>query len=98
MMAMTMNVRMLGGSKGKSVVGPASGTRYSQSSGAFVDAHESDVNALASAGFTKVAPSGPTSARPAAVPGAHFVETTLSKVLVADDAGVWRDPINGNAV
>jgi hypothetical protein len=50
-------------------------------------------------GYTAVAPSGVTSARPANPrKGQHFVDTTLAKLIVADGTGTWRDPLTGAAV
>lgn len=95
---MTGTVRMISPVKTVSVV--KDGRAYvSQGAGAVLDAHESDLNALESAGYTPVAPSGATSARPASPrKGQHFVDTTLGKVIVADATGIWRDPITGAAV
>ncbi len=43
--------------------------------------------------------SGPTSGRPAnARCGEHYTDTTLSKVIFADGAGLWYDPISGGTV
>ena len=67
--------------------------------GVAVDAHESDLHALESVGYTAVAPSGVSSARPANPrKGQHFVDTTLAKLIVADGTGTWRDPLTGAAV
>ena len=95
---MTGTVRMI--SPGKTVSVVKDGRAYvSQGAGAVIDAHESDLHALESAGYTPVAPSGATSARPASPrKGLHFLDTTLAKLIVADVSGVWRDPITGAAV
>jgi hypothetical protein len=95
---MTGTTRMI--SPAKSVNVAKDGRVYtSQGSGAAVDVHESDVHALESAGYTPVAPSGASAARPANPrKGQHFLDTTLAKLIVADAAGTWRDPVTGAAV
>jgi hypothetical protein len=95
---MTGTVRMLSPAKTISVL--KDGRVYTSSgAGVVVDAHESDLHALESAGYTAVAPSGATSARPANPrKGQHFVDTTLTKLIVADGTGTWRDPLTGAAV
>ncbi len=95
---MTGTVRMLTPQKTVTIV--KEGRVYqSQGAGTAIDAHESDLHALDSAGYTPVAPSGATAARPAAPrKGQHFVDLTLGKLIVADGAGSWRDPITGAAV
>ncbi len=56
-------------------------------------------SALESAGYTPVAMSGATAARPPAPgKGQRFLDTTLGKLIVADAAGIWRDPVTGAAV
>jgi hypothetical protein len=95
---MTGTVRLMSPSKTVSIV--KEGRAYtSPGAGAVIDAHESDLHALDSAGYTFVAPSGPTAARPASPrKGQLFVDTSLAKVIVADGVGVWRDPLTGSAV
>lgn len=95
---MTGTIRMLSPSKIVNVA--KDGRTYaSQGGGAVVDAHESDVHALESAGYTPVAPSGATSARPVSpAKGQRFLDTSLGKLIVADGGGVWRDPVTGAAV
>ena len=95
---MTGTVRVISPVKMVSVV--KDGRAYtSLGAGGVIDAHESDLHALESAGYTPVAPSGATSARPASPrKGQHFVDTTLGKLIVADATGTWRDPISGAAV
>ncbi len=95
---MTGTIRMLLPSKTVNVV--KDGRSYaSQGAGGVIDAHESDLHALESAGYTPVAPSGATSARPASpAKGQRFLDTTLGKLIVADGGGVWRDPVTGAAV
>jgi hypothetical protein len=95
---MTGTVRLLSPAKTVSIV--KDGRVYtSTGSGVVIDAHESDLHALESAGYTAVAPSGATPARPANPrKGQHFVDTTLAKLIVADNTGTWRDPLTGAAV
>ncbi len=95
---MTGIVRML--SPNKTVTVSKDGRSHaSQGGGAVIDAHESDVHALESAGYTPVAPSGATAARPPGpAKGQRFLDTTLGKLIVADGGGVWRDPVTGAAV
>lgn len=95
---MTGTIRMI--SPGRPVTVAKEGRTYAnQGAGAVIDAHESDLHALESVGYTPVAPSGATAARPLAPrKGQHFVDLTLGKVIVADIAGTWRDPLTGVAV
>jgi hypothetical protein len=95
---MTGTVRLMSPPKAVSVV--KEGRAYtSQGAGTVIDAHESDLHALDSAGYTFVALSGPTTVRPASPrKGQVFVDTTLGKVIVADGVGTWRDPVAGAAV
>ena len=95
---MTGTIRMLSPTKVVSIA--KDGRAYSsQGGGAVIDAHESDVHALESAGYTPVAPSGATAARPSApAKGQRFLDTTLGRLIVADAAGIWRDPVTGAAV
>jgi hypothetical protein len=95
---MTGTVRLLSPAKTVSIV--KDGRVYtSTGAGVAIDAHESDLHALESVGYTAVAPSGVTSARPANPrKGQHFVDTTLAKLVVADGTGTWRDPLTGAAV
>jgi hypothetical protein len=95
---MTGTIRMLSPTKVVSIA--KDGRRYSsQGGGAVIDAHESDVHALDSAGYTPVGPSGATTARPPApAKGQRFLDTALGKLIVADAGGVWRDPVTGAAV
>lgn len=94
---MTGTVRMIHGTKPLTVTN--AGRTYTAVAGSVADVHESDVDALASAGWAKVAPSGPTAARPAN-PSVkqQFFDTTLGKLIVADNGGTWRDPATGAAV
>jgi len=95
---MTGTVRLLSPAKTISVL--KDGRVYtSTGAGVVIDAHESDLHALESAGYTAVAPSGATTARPTNPrKGQHFVDTTLAKLIVADGTGTWRDPLTGAAV
>ena len=95
---MTGTVRML--SPSKTVTITKDGRSYaSAGAGTVVDAHESDLHALESAGYTPVAPSGATAARPLnPIKGQRFLDTTLGKLIVADGGGVWRDPVTGASV
>jgi hypothetical protein len=57
------------------------------------------VPSLEGVGDTLVAPSGATASRPTApAKGQRFLDTTLAKLIVADAAGIWRDPVTGAAV
>jgi hypothetical protein len=69
-----------------------------------IDVYDADAQELEANGWIPVAPSGPTSARPAgtlglysAAAGSTFFDTTLGK-LIFSDGETWRDPANGNAV
>jgi hypothetical protein len=77
------------------------------SPGTMIDVPDFDAAGLCGNGYTRIAISGPTSARPStnpnttppyvAAPGVQFVDTTIGKLIVFDGA-VWRDPISGSAV
>jgi hypothetical protein len=42
---------------------------------------------------------GTTAQRPSnAASGIHYIDTTLSKVVVSDGAGYWHDPFTGGVV
>lgn len=83
------------------------GRTYTAAPGTFLDVPDADAQVHAAAGWTKVAFSGPTGARPTtnasggpygvASRGMFFVDTTLSAVIVFDGA-TWRNPITGAAV
>jgi hypothetical protein len=75
--------------------------------GTVIDVPDFDAGGLCGNGYVRIAPSGPTSARPStsqasgslyfAAPGVNFVDTTIGKLIVFDGA-TWRDPVTGNAV
>jgi hypothetical protein len=82
------------------------GRTYSASPGSALDVPDFDAGALAANGWIKVAPSGPTSARPTpaatrapyiAGNGSQFFDTTLTALIVYDGA-TWRNPATGAAV
>jgi hypothetical protein len=75
--------------------------------GTVIDVPDFDAAGLCGNGYTRIAISGPTNARPStspnttppyvAAPGVQFVDTTIGKLIVHDGA-TWRDPVTGNAV
>jgi hypothetical protein len=82
------------------------GRSYSGAPGSAVDIPDFDADILAAEGWIRVAPSGPTSARPTpltssapyiAGPGSRFYDTTLGALIVFDGV-TWRSPVNGSAV
>jgi hypothetical protein len=83
------------------------GRSYSAAPGATLDVPDFDSGQLAANGWTKVAMSGPTSARPSINPnvssptiaarGAHYFDSTLGYVVVFDGA-TWRNPSSGAGV
>jgi hypothetical protein len=81
----------------------AFGRSYTGTPGSAQDVNDSDAGVLAANGWTDVALSGATSARPTAtsVPsaqrGLHFFDTTLNAMIVHDGAN-WRSPVDGSAV
>jgi hypothetical protein len=77
---------------------------YTASPGSVIDVLDADAEQLEANGWIAVAPSGPTSARPAgtlglyqASPGQLYYDTTISKLIISDGQ-TWRDPSTGNAV
>jgi hypothetical protein len=70
-----------------------------------VDVYDADAEVLEANAWLRIAPSGPTSARPNggalgfynASPGVMYYDTTLAKLIIFDGAN-WRDPVNGNSV
>ncbi len=55
--------------------------------------------AVTTAGWVNAGLVGTTAQRPQnAKAGEHFIDTTLSKVLVADQYGNWHDPFTGGIV
>ena len=85
----------------------ANGRTYSAVPGVAIDIVDCDAEVLSANGWTKIALSGATSARPSPNPNAtppylaasgfKYLDTTLNKVIVFDGQN-WRDPITGNAV
>lgn len=80
------------------------GRTYAGTPGSAIDVPDMDGAILAANGWVKVASSGTTAQRPTstsapfmAAPGAHFWDTTLSKMVVFDGI-TWRDPATGSAV
>lgn len=75
--------------------------------GTMIDVPDFDAAGLCGNGYTRIALSGPTSARPStnpnmsppyvAAPGVLFLDTTLGKLIVHDGV-TWRDPVTGSAV
>ncbi len=99
-----MNSRMLGPENIQNQTKVVNGRTYTAAAGQPIDVPDFDANLLQANGWTLVALSGPTSARPvgtlgvyAATPGTRFFDTTLGKLIVFDGA-VWRDPATGNSV
>lgn len=72
------------------------GREYSVGAGTALDVPDADVSAFTAAGYTLVAQSGLTAARPSAAGHSIFYDLTLSALIVSDGA-VWRNP-NGAAV
>jgi hypothetical protein len=83
------------------------GRTYSATPGSAIDIFDADAETLSANGWTKVALSGPTSARPSpilgvsppylAAPGFLFLDTTIDELIVFDGAN-WRNPISGASV
>jgi hypothetical protein len=70
---------------------------YSGTPGVLQDVPVADAQSLA--GWTAIAPSGPTSQRPisSSVAGAWYIDTTLNAAIVFDGSG-WRNPITSALV
>jgi hypothetical protein len=99
-----MNIRLLPPVSASAQTRVVNGRSYTASPGSVVDVYDADAQELEANGWIPVAPSGPTSARPAGtlgqytnLPGSMFYDTTISK-LIFSDGQAWRDPSNGNAV
>ena len=82
----------------------ANGRPYVGVPGAALDVPDFDADVLGANGWVKVAPSGPTSARPVgsagfyqALAGKHYYDTTLAALIVFDGQ-TWRSPVNGSSV
>lgn len=80
------------------------GRQYTGTPGSAVDVPDFDADGLGSNGWVKVAPSGPTSARPVgsagfyqALAGKHYYDMTLNALIVFDGT-TWRSPVDGSAV
>ena len=80
------------------------GRTYSATAGAPLDVPDFDGQVLQANGWSFVAPSGPSSARPVgtvslyqASNGQQFYDQTLS-LLIEYSAGAWRNPATGAAV
>jgi hypothetical protein len=88
-----MNFRMLPPS-GQNAVATIGAVQVPVAVNGFADVPEPNARQLA--GWTCAGIVGPTSARPVATTaGVFYVDTTLSKVVVSDSSGVWRDPLTG---
>jgi hypothetical protein len=99
-----MQWRMLASSNPQQNPIVVNGRTYSASAGAALDVPDFDGQILQANGWAHVAPSGPTSARPAganglypATNGAKFFDTTLG-YIIEYSAGAWRNPATGAAV
>lgn len=101
-----MNVRMLPPVSAVAQTITVNGRTYSATPGSAVDVPDFDAGMLAANGWVRIAPSGPTSARPTtstlsapyiAGAGFHFYDTTLAQLIVFDGQ-TWRSPANGSAV
>lgn len=75
------------------------GRSYSAAPGTLLDVPDGDAAVLGANGWTIIAPSGPTSARPprSGLTGNKFFDTTLNQLLIFDGAA-WRDQVTGIAV
>ena len=89
------------------------GTPYGCANGGTIDAANADVPTLQGQGWIAVAPSGPTSARPAfssylpaidglshpgmAGAGQTYLDTSIG-MLIVGDGQVWRNPSTGAVV
>jgi hypothetical protein len=82
------------------------GRTYTLAAGQPADILDADAQVLGANGWVTVAPSGPTSARPAAAlggapycasEGARFFDTTLNYLIIFA-GGAWRNPATGASV
>jgi hypothetical protein len=99
-----MNIRLLPPIEPSHDAYTINGRSYSASPGSVLDVLDYDAAILEANGWIRVAPSGPSSARPTgrlglyqSAPGTLFYDTTLSKLIVCDGQS-WRDPATGSAV
>jgi hypothetical protein len=99
-----MNHRLMPPASGALQSITVNGRTYAAAPGAVVDVPDFDSTGLQANGWTLIAPSGPTSARPsgalgpnAAIASFRFYDTTLGALIFYDGA-TWRSPVNGNAV
>ncbi len=99
-----MNIRMLGPVAVAQQTRVVNGRSYTAAAGVEIDVIDCDAMIFQANGWTWVAPSGPSSARPTgtqglypAKVGAEFFDVTLG-YLIRFDGGAWRNPANGAAV
>ncbi|MCW2285691.1 hypothetical protein M2323_001985 [Rhodoblastus acidophilus] len=99
-----MNIRMLPPTDVRYQSRTFCGRIYTGAPGVAIDVVDFDAAELSANGWVWIAPSGPTSSRPAgalgpypAAPGVHFFDTTLNALIVFDGA-TWRNPATGTAV
>jgi hypothetical protein len=99
-----MNIRLLPPTAAAYQTIVVKGRTYSAIPGTTIDVYDADAEQLEANGWIPIAPSGPTSARPAgalglysAAAGQSFFDKTLGKLIISDGVS-WRDPANGGAV
>ncbi len=99
-----MNIRMLPPVAVGQQMRIANGRTYTGVPGVELDVPDFDAGILQANGWTWVAPSGPTSARPTkalglyqATVGMEFFDATLG-YLIKFDGSTWRNPATGAAV
>jgi hypothetical protein len=99
-----MNIRMLPPVNVAFQTRVVNNRTYSGTPGSAIDVPDFDASQLEANGWIRIAPSGPTSARPAgtlppypATSETWFFDETISKLIVYDGA-TWRDPATGSAV
>jgi hypothetical protein len=99
-----MNIRMLIPANPQKNPLVVNSRTYGGPAGQPLDIPDFDAAVLEANGWARVAPSGPTSARPTgtlglyqATDGAKFFDTTLGYV-VEFSSGAWRNPATGAAV
>jgi hypothetical protein len=92
-----MNIRLLFGASAQATR-VINGRSYTGAAGTVIDVYDADAQELEANGWIRIAPSGPTSARPNggqlafynASPGATFYDTTIGKYIIFDGQS-WRD-------